>query len=199
MIGAAQRFFLGTQQRFVGKHLALRDIDDRLKRHPRAVECAHEPFLETVFDHRVRALAAASGAMFANGALDGRGQRLDRERLRDVRDCAVIECANRTIERWLAGHEENRQVDVTATQRFDELEAAEARHLNIGQHAVERAGIAELRECGLAVGCDDNFPAIRGEDARTKAADHRIIINNEDATELGVLLHEEAFLLCAAG
>ena len=91
------------------------------------------------------------------------------------------------------------QINVAPPQCFHELESTEPWHLHIGEHAVERPCIAELGQCALTVSRNDNVPTVGGEDARAHAAHHRIIINNEDATECRALHEGKPFCLCAAG
>jgi len=117
-VGALHRRLVAAHERFVREDRALVEVDDRLERDPRRLERALEALLDLLAIAFVRAEhLAREGLGTAPHPLDTVAacrachrarERLLIEWLRDVRDGAGVDRAHGTVERWLAGHQQDR-------------------------------------------------------------------------------------------
>ena len=97
----------------------------------------------------------------------------------------MLDRANRTVERWVAGHEEHRQIVITLAQRVREPEAVELRHVDVGEHAVEILLRAfERANGGPAMLGEHDRPTFAAEHACAQSTDGVVIVDHEDPTEM---------------
>jgi hypothetical protein len=176
---------------FAGAALAL-DVDRRVGRcdlrdllvqldHRRA--CTDQ---RAATEHAARAgeprvLAAAIAAL--ERTRDRRAQLREVDRLGEVIGGAAADRIHRGARIGERGDEDDRRVGMAAVDRGEQLEAAGARHLDVGDHEVERrfAGAREAAQCLRTVGGERDRMAVAREHFGQHLATEIIVVDDERA------------------
>ena len=113
------------------------------------------------------------------GALEDREQLVVAERLLDVVEGALVHRLHRRLQRRLRGHEDDRRVRILLARRGEDLDAADVRHADVGEHDV-RLQLGELLEPARAAVRGVRVEAGVAQQDAERLEDALLVVDDED-------------------
>ncbi len=201
--GVGEGWLLQSQERFVAEDALAGRRNDGLVRHPERFESALEGGLEAgavardlrfVSEELQRLALGLRQSPESNRTADQGDEIGGLEGLGDVPHGAVLDGVDRRVERGIACHQDDRDVEIPLADSAEELNPVEPRHLNVAHDGVELAMRKSL-DGGAAVRSHGDVEARPLEHATQRFGHGGVVVHDEHRPMRRRLLPRKGFSL----